>query len=60
MPKRRKGTSQFKIFDQNHATFLLIDAIWSKKRRVFYIERHKTLFLGQMCLERNNEEIYDF
>ena len=57
---KKKGTNQFKIFDQNHATFLLIDAFMVKKRLVFYIERHKTLCLGQMCFERNIEEIYDF
>ena len=28
-----------------------------KKKLVFYIERHQTLFLGDMYLKENNEEI---
>ena len=26
----------------------------------FYLERHKTLFLGQMCLQKHNKEISKF
>ena len=31
-----------------------------KKRQVFYIERQQTLFLAEMYLKGNNEEISNF
>ena len=31
-----------------------------QKKQVFYIERHQTLFLGDMYLKENNEEISNF
>ena len=58
------------IFDQNHrlttlkkckfCDFFKSMFFMFKKRQVFYIERQQTLFLAEMYLKGNNEEISNF
>ena len=43
--------------DANFATFLN-GCFYGQKRLVFYIDRHQTLFLGEMYLKGNTEEIF--
>ena len=68
LPKKKK-INQFKIFDQNHGLTLWKNAIFAtflnrsfygQDRLVFYRERHQTLFLGEMYLKGNTEEILNF
>ena len=43
----------------NFATFLN-RCFHGEERLLFYIERHQTLFLGQISLKRNDKEISNF
>ena len=39
---------------------LFKSVFYGEERLVFYIERHQTLFLGQISLQRNDKEISNF